>query len=198
MKLYYAPQTRAIRPRWLLEELGEPYDLIKLDIAARDQKKPEHLALHPLGKVPVLVDGDVTMIESLAICLYLADKYLDRGLAPPHSAPARPYYYQWCVYSIGTLEPTILATMIARQRGDADAALARVDQGTFGEAVAVIENALANRRYLLGDKFTAADIMVGSIFGWGAGMGLFQPSETIGRYMGTLSGRPAFQKVMAD
>ena len=75
MKLYYAPQTRATRPRWLLEELEVPYELIRISLAQGEQKKPEYLKIHPHGLVPALVDGGVTLFESSAICLYLADKF---------------------------------------------------------------------------------------------------------------------------
>ena len=75
MKLYFAPRTRATRARWLLEELGVPYELVKLDLARQENTTPAYLAVHPLGEVPALVDGEVTLLESLAICLHLADRY---------------------------------------------------------------------------------------------------------------------------
>jgi glutathione S-transferase len=83
MKLYFAPRTRAVRPRWLLEELGVPYELVKLDPSKQENKTPAFLALHPFGEIPVLVDGDVTLFESAAICLYLADRFPEKNLAPP-------------------------------------------------------------------------------------------------------------------
>ena len=81
MKLYFAPRTRAVRARWLLEELGVPYELIKLDLARQENTTPAYLAVHPLGEVPALVDGDVTLLESLAICLHLADRFPEKHLA---------------------------------------------------------------------------------------------------------------------
>ena len=94
MKLYFAPRTRATRPRWMLEELGHPYTIIHVDLDAKENREPGYLRVHPLGRVPVLVDGDVTIFESIAICMYLADKYLERGLAPLVSSPLRgPYFF---------------------------------------------------------------------------------------------------------
>lgn len=102
MKLYYFPTTRAFRPRWLLEEMEVDYDLIK--VTPQISQSPEYLKLHPHRKVPVLIDNDVTMFESAAICTYLADKYIDKQFAPAIDSPARSYYYQWLFYSSLTLE----------------------------------------------------------------------------------------------
>src|SRR5512147_361256 len=105
MKLYYIATTRAVRPRWLLEEMGVPYELIYVTMAMTQQ--PEYRQLHPHGKVPVLVDGDVTIFESAAICAYLADKYPEKGLALLPGTSARGYYYQWLFYASLTLEPPV-------------------------------------------------------------------------------------------
>src|SRR5580700_2709800 len=108
MKLYFAPRTRASRPRWLLEELGVPYELVRLDMAKKEHKEPSYLALHPHGAVPALTDGEVTIFESAAICLYLADKFPEKKLAPPVGSPARGLYYQWIIYGMATMEAPIL------------------------------------------------------------------------------------------
>ena len=80
MKLYYTPRTRSSRPRWMLEELEIPYELVRVDLSAGEHRKPEYLAINPYGAVPALVDGEVKLFESAAICAYLADKHPDRGL----------------------------------------------------------------------------------------------------------------------
>ncbi|WP_017743852.1 glutathione S-transferase family protein [Scytonema hofmannii] len=105
MKLYYIPTTRAVRPRWLLEEMGISYDLVQVNMNMT--KQPEYQKLHPHGKVPVLIDGEVTIFESTAICAYLADKYLTFGFAPSPDSPQRAYYYQWLFYASVTLEPPV-------------------------------------------------------------------------------------------
>ena len=94
MKLYYAPQTRATRPRWMLEEIGAPYELVRLQLSKGEHKQPEYLKIHPHGAVPAYSDGEVTMFESAAICAYLADKFPDKRLAPPLGSPQRGLYYQ--------------------------------------------------------------------------------------------------------
>lgn len=96
MKLYYIATTRAMRPRWLLEEMELAYELIHVTIAMTQQ--PEYRQIHPHGKVPVLVDEDMTIFESAAICAYLADKHPEKGLAPLPGTSARGYYYQWLFY----------------------------------------------------------------------------------------------------
>src|SRR5579859_6645904 len=98
MKLYFAPGTRATRPRWMLEELGIPYEIVTVDLEAKENREPGYLRIHPLGRVPVLVDDEVTVFESIAICMYLAERHSERGLAPPVSSPLRAQYYQWLLF----------------------------------------------------------------------------------------------------
>ncbi|MHC5830283.1 MAG: glutathione S-transferase family protein, partial [Nostoc sp.] len=105
MKLYYIPTTRAVRPRWLLEEMGIAYDLVRVNMTMT--KQSEYKELHPHGKVPVLVDGEVTIFESAAICTYLADKYIEMGFAPPLDSSERADYQQWLFYAAVTLEPPV-------------------------------------------------------------------------------------------
>jgi len=92
LTLYYSPQSRAIRPRWLLEEIGVPYELKRLNLQAGEQKKPGYLKINPNGTVPALVDGDLALFESAAICQYLADKFPEKRLAPPVGTPERGRY----------------------------------------------------------------------------------------------------------
>ncbi|MEZ4302554.1 MAG: glutathione S-transferase N-terminal domain-containing protein, partial [Polyangiaceae bacterium] len=105
MKLYFAPRTRATRPRWLLEQLGEPYELVNVDLEKGEHKQLPYLRIHPLGRVPALVDGDAVIFESIAICMYLADKYPEKKLAPPVGTPERGQYYQWMLFAASELEP---------------------------------------------------------------------------------------------
>ncbi len=108
MQLYFAPRTRASRPRWLLEELEVPYELVKLDLSKQESRTPAYVALHPFGEVPVLVDGDVTLFESSAICLYLADRFPEKRLAPSLGSPDRGPYLQWMLFAEVVLEPVVL------------------------------------------------------------------------------------------
>lgn len=112
LKLYYATQTRAGRARWMLEEIGVPYELIRLDLWAGDQKKPEYLALNPNGTVPTLIDGDLVVFESAAIVEHLADRFPEKHLAPGVGTQARGKYYQWIHYAMSSLEPPAVTVFL--------------------------------------------------------------------------------------
>src|SRR5438105_1904684 len=109
MKLFYVPRTRSSRPRWLLEEMGVPFELVRL--TPPDARKPEHLALHPLGHVPVLQDGDFTLFESAAISLYLAEKFPEKKMLPPPGTRERALVYQWLFYAMTEVEPGCVELM---------------------------------------------------------------------------------------
>jgi glutathione S-transferase len=197
MKLYYSPQSRGIRPRWLLEELGVPYDLVTVDLSKGEQKKPEHLKVHPLGAVPALEDGDLTMFESAAICAYLADKYADKGLAPPVNSPARGLYQQWLFFAMATAEPPVVDVFlhtVMLPEGQRKPEVAEAGKKRWHEVGAVLDRALEGRQFLLGDQFTAADVMIGSITAWGSFMGLLEGHPNLQEYAKRMSSRPAFQR----
>src|SRR4051794_3745039 len=108
LKLYYVPRTRAVRARWMLEELGVPHELHRVDLANGEHRSPEYLArVHPLGHVPVLVDGETAIFESAAIIAYLADRFPEKQLAPAPGSPERGPYYQWMFYAVTELEPHV-------------------------------------------------------------------------------------------
>lgn len=197
MKLYYSPQTRSVRPRWLLEEIGAPYELVTLDMAKGEHKKPEHLKIHPHGAVPALVDGDLVLIESAAICMYLADKYPEKQLAPAVGTPARGTYYQWMVYTMATLEPPVLQVFMNTVfLPEAERSAEAVEKGKtqFKEVARVLENALAGRTFILGEQFSAADVMIGGTLAWAAFMGLLNGHPVLQAYAQRLSERPAFKR----
>lgn len=201
MKLYYCPQTRAVRPRWLLEELGQPYELVRVDLSKGEQKRPEHRKLHPHGAVPALVDGDLTMFESGAICAYLADKFADARLAPPPGTAARGMYYQWMFYAMATMEPPVLDVFMNTVRlPEAERSAAKVEAARqrWHEVAAVLERTLADRTFILGEQFSAADVMVGSIAGWSRLLGLLEGFSTLEAYVKRLIERPAYKRASAD
>ena len=201
MKLYYAPQTRAVRPRWLLEEIGAPYTLVRLDMSKGEHKNPEYVKIHPHGAVPALVDGDVTMFESAAICAYLADKFPEKRLAPPVGSPARASYYQWIIYSMATLEPPVLQVFshtVMLPEAERSAAAVEEGRAKFGQIAAVLTQALEGKSFLLGEQFSAADVMIGSTLVWGQMLGLLNEYPVLAEYVGRLASRPAFQRAQAD
>lgn len=197
MKLYYSPQTRAGRPRWLLEEIGAPYELATLDMSKGEHKAADYMKIHPHGAVPALVDGDLALFESAAICMYLADKYPEKKLAPAVGTPARGLYYQWMLYSMATLEPPVLQIFLNTAmlpEAERSAAVVEKAKAQFADVARVLANALAGRSFILGEQFSAADVMIGSTLGWAGMMGLLGDQPTLQAYVKRLSERPAFQR----
>ncbi|MFI5366901.1 MAG: glutathione S-transferase family protein [Candidatus Binatia bacterium] len=201
MQLYHSFRSRSTRPRWLLEEIGVPYELVRLDRDKGAHKTPEYLKIHPHGVVPALVDGDVTVFESAAICLYLADKFPAAQLAPPPGSAARALYYQWIVYTMATLEPPVLQVFSHTLRlPEAQRSPRAADEGrrTFTEVARVLAASLDGKPYMLGERFSAADVMIGSTLGWCRRIGLLADQPVLDAYVTRLSARPAFQRAQAD
>jgi glutathione S-transferase len=202
LKLYYANPSRAIRPRWLLEEIGAPYELVRLDLAAGEQKRPEYLAINPNGTVPALVDGDLKLFESAAICQYLADKFPEPNLAPALGTPARGLYYQWMHYAMSSIDGPVIGIIhhtSVRPEAERIAAVAEECRHQLEAAARVLEAALAGKTFILGDVFGAADVMIGSGLIWAAMMKVL-PADlpAVSSYAARLAARPAFQRATAD
>jgi glutathione S-transferase len=196
MKLYFAPRTRATRPRWMLEELGVAYELVPVDLAAKENREPGYLRIHPLGEVPALVDGDVTVFESIAICMYLADRFSERGLAPPLSSPLRAPYYQWLLFCASTIESAIGRS--AQHGGDVAEADREKARARFGAAAGVLTRALAAGDYMLGGAFSTADVIVGSNLNWARRVGLLEGHDVLSGYVDRLLARPAARRVFGE
>ena len=160
MKLYFNPRSRAVISKWMLDECGAEYDIVAIDFEKREHKSPEFLRINPAGKLPALVDGESKIFEGVAISLYLADKFPQANLAPKIGAPERGRYLSLMVYSTSQLEPAMGDAMLggqtSPQRGWTD----------FETARNLIESELGDGPYLFGKWFTAADVMIGSLFIW--------------------------------
>ncbi len=196
MKLYFAPRTRATRPRWMLEELSVPHEIVTVDLEAKENQEPGYLRIHPLGRVPALVDGEVTVFESIAICMYLADRYPGSGFAPPVSSPLRPHYYQWLFFCASTIEPAI--GRWSQHGGDvagAERAKARV---RFAEAAEVLTRTLATGGHMLGDGFSTVDVIVASNLNWARRVGLVDERTVLSGYLDRMLARPAARRVFGD
>lgn len=193
--LYYAPHTRAARVAFLLEELGVPYEREVMDLAAGQHRQAAYLAVHPHGFVPALRDGDTVIYETAAICLYLADRYPERGLAPQPGAPERAAYYQWIVYAVATLEPALADIFLEGQKpvGERDEARVREARERFARSAAVLERAL-EAPFLVAGRFGVADVLIGSMLVWGGAMGLLEAHPRLAAYASRISARPAFGK----
>jgi len=206
LKLYHAPQSRSVRPRWMLEEIGVPYELLRLDLRAGDQKKPEYLKLNPNGTVPTLVDGDVVVYESAAIVQHLADRFPEKRLAPAVGTPARGKYYQWVHYTMSAIEPPAVTiflhttgTPLGRPQPERLPQLVPEARAQLASAVKVVDDALAGKAYILGDDFSAADVMIGSTLAWCMVLGMIgDDARNAQAYLARLASRPAFARAQAD
>lgn len=195
--LHHHPQSRAQRIKWLLEETGEPYEIVAHDLAAGSHKRPDFLKLNPDGKLPTLIDrgpdgtADVVVTESAAIVIHVADAYPRAGLAPPPGAPERGPYLTWIVYASAAVEPALSDAMWPR----AEAAPAgATGWPPFEKAITRIHEALTPGPWLLGERFIAADLMVGSLFGWLRGWGKLPEPERFEAYLGRIAERPAHRR----
>jgi len=193
LRLYHAVPSRSMIVRWLLEELGEPYEVELLDLAAGDQRRAEYLAVNPLGRVPALRHGDVVITETAAICLYLADAFPHAGLAVPLDSPLRGPYLRWILFAAASAEPAILWRALG-------AAVAEAPYKPFAEledVVHTLRQTLRGRAYVVDERFSAADVMLGSILFWGTRYGVLPEHPELVAYWEGLEKRPAWQRASA-
>jgi len=191
--LYHAAPSRSSIVRWMLEEIGEPYEIRLLQLKAGDHLKPEYLAVNPMGKVPALAHKGVVITEAAAICCYLADVFFGAGLAPAVSDPRRGPYLKWLFFGPSCLEPALLDKALKREAGPRGA----TGWLSLDETLDLIAAALKPGPFLLGEQFTAADVVIGAGLRWGTLFGLVPSRPDLDDYMARLSERPALQRQMA-
>jgi glutathione S-transferase len=184
---YTNPMSRGRIVRWMLEEIGRPYRTELVDYGRI--KAPEYLAINPMGKVPTLRHGDTVVTECAAICCYLADAFPDTGLAPPPADRLRGPYYRWLFFAAGPLEAAATNKAFGFEVPPDRKAMA--GYGSLADVISTLETALSGREYLAGDRFSAADVYVGSHVGWGMEFGTFEKRPVFERYFERLSRRPA-------
>lgn len=192
--LYHMPQSRSITVLWMLEELGRPYRIEKLDVTRNEQRGAAYLKINPSGKVPAVADGDLLVTERGAIMVYLADRYAPGRLAPRPDEPDRADYLRWMFYAIGVMEPQLSLAMMKTPIAAPPGALA---WGEWDTMIGVLEKAAGSGRYLLGDRFSAADIMVGSFIGWAMQMGLLPKEGAMADYAARTTDRPSWARTLA-
>lgn len=185
---YTNPMSRGRIVRWMLEEIGQPYRTELLDYGTT-MKAPEYLAINPMGKVPALRHGDTVVTESAAICAYLADAFPEAGLAPPPGDTLRGPYYRWLFFVAGPFEAATTNKSLGVQVPHERAPM--VGYGSFAAVMDVVEGAVREREYLIGDKFTAADVYVGSQIGFGLMFGSIDKRPVFEQYWARISARPA-------
>jgi glutathione S-transferase len=198
--LYHHPFSRAAAAVWALEETARPYELHFVDIMKGAQKAPDIVALNPMGKLPILTDGDAVVTENAAIALYLADRYGAGKLSPPLDDPKRATYLRWSLFAPSVIEPGLMARAQKWEFKPSQAGW-----GTYEAMVATMESAIAGRDFVLGDTFSMADVIFGGTIRFMLKFGMLEPSATFKAYADRLGERPALQRadaknaaVMAD
>jgi glutathione S-transferase len=189
--LYHAAPSRSATVRWMLEEIGEPYDIQLLKLSEGDQQKPAYLAVNPQGKVPALKHKGVVITEVAAICAYLADEFPRTKLNIPVGDPRRGVYLQWLFFGPSCLEPAITDRAFPRKEPPRAGAIGYRDIDQLADIVA---KAVAKGPYLMGEQFTAADVVIGSAVRWGTMFKLIPERPEFGPYAARLGQRPALQR----
>lgn len=186
LTLYTNPMSRGRIARWMLEEVGEPYETVVLDYDTT-MKGADFLAINPMGKVPAIRHGDTVVTESAAICAYLADAFAAAGLAPPTTD--RGSYYRWLFFAAGPVEAAVTNKAFGFDAPDKKMSLG---YGSYEDTLAALETALAPGPHICGDRFTAADVAVGSQLGWGMMFGTIDKRPVFENYVARLYARPAY------
>jgi glutathione S-transferase len=193
LTLYYAPQSRSMTALWLLEELGEPYKLEVLHFDDGSMRTPEYLAINSMGKVPAVKYGDAVITEAAAICTYLADEFPKAKLNIAPDDPKRGPYLKWLFFGPSCLEPAVIDKILNRPPGDGGA----IAWGDLDRVLDTLAKALEKSPYLLGDRFTAADLVVGGGLRWGMMRRAIKPRPVFSDYAKRIGERPAAQRAFA-
>ncbi|MEJ7927332.1 glutathione S-transferase family protein [Sphingobium sp. AN641] len=189
LTLYTNPMSRGQIARWMLEEVGQPYETEILDFTA-DMKAPAYLAINPMGKVPAIVHNGAVVTECAAICAYLADAFPAANLAPP--LDARSDYYRWLFFAAGPVESAITNKALGFVVPDGRERMA--GYGTLDDTLNALEQAVSGDGWICGDRFTAADVYVGSQIDWGLAFGTMPARPAFEAYASRLQARPAYQR----
>ncbi|MDS4028352.1 MAG: glutathione S-transferase family protein [Candidatus Contendobacter sp.] len=198
LTVYGCANTRSSRVLWALEEAGAEYEYVAIDLRAGAGWKPEYLALNPGGKVPTLVDGGLVLTESAAICTYIGDRFPASRLTPPVGSPERAHYDQWCYFALSELEQPLwtlakhLFALPERRRVPAVLDTARWE---FAVAVKILALGLGQREFIVGDHFTAADILMAHTLAWASAFKLPLEHDHLVTYTERLLARPAWARV---
>jgi glutathione S-transferase len=191
--LFHAPNSRSYGTLLLLEELGVPYTLRVLNMQAGEQRQPAYLAVNPMGKVPAVLDGDALITEQVAIFLHLADRFPEAGLAPPPGDPLRGPYLRWMVFYASCFEPAVIDRALQREAGRREMS----PYGDFDTMLATVAAQLARGPWLLGERFSAADVLWGGGLTWTTQFGMVPRLPDIAAYCDRCNARPAVARARA-
>jgi glutathione S-transferase len=190
---YYAPRSRSGIVLWMLEELGVPYQTNQLSLKQGTHKSADYLAINPMGKVPAIKHGNTVVTEAAAVCCYLADAFPAAGLAPAIGDPDRGTYLRWLFFSPSCIEPVMADKAFKRPPVPAST----VGYGDFDTVMNVLSQAVSKGDFLLGDRFSAADVVLGSTLRYGMMFGIIPHRPEFDAYAGRLASRPALQRTNA-
>jgi glutathione S-transferase len=194
LTLYHAAPSRSSIVHWMLEEVGEPYDLHLMSLKKGDNRAADYLAVNPMGKVPALKHGDIVITEAAAICAYLADAFPQAKLNVPVGDPRRGPYLKWLFFGPSCIEPAIIDRLFPRT---GDIPRAALGYGDYDTVLDVLSEAVRGGPYLMGEQFTAADVVIGSGLRWGMMFkGLPERPEFVA-YAGRMAERPAAKRATA-
>jgi len=194
LTLYHAAPSRSSITRWMLEEIGEPYDIHLLSLSKGDNRSLEYLAVNPMGKVPALKHGDTVITEGAAICAYLADEFPRAKLNVPIGTPRRGVYLKWLFFGPSCIEAAVIDCASPRKEAPRRAMLG---YGDFDTVMDVTAKAVATGPYLMGEQFTAADVVIGSTLRWGMMFKLLPERPEFMAYVNRFAARPALQRAEA-
>jgi glutathione S-transferase len=194
LTLYHASPSRSSVVLWMLEELGQPYDVKLLKLSEGDNLKADYLAVNPMGKVPALDHKGTIITEVAAICTYLADEIPQAKLSIPIGTPRRGVYLTWLFFGPGCFEPAVIDRAAPRKE---EARRAMLGYGTFDTTMDVVAKAVAKGPWLMGEQFTAADVVIGANIRWGTMFKLIPERPEFTAYAARIAARPAAQRAEA-
>jgi glutathione S-transferase len=194
LTLYHIAPSRSSIALWMLEEIGEPYDIHLLSMKRGTNREPAYLAINPMGKVPALKHGDAIITEVAAVCCYLADAFPKAGLNVPIGHPKRGPYLKWLFFAPGTLEPAVMDRAYPRS---AEAPRAALSYGDFDIAMDAVARAVTPGPFLMGEQFTAADVVIGSNLRWATMFKLIPERKEFTDYVARFVDRPAVKRAQA-
>ena len=195
LTLYHAAPSRSSVALWMLEEIGEPFEVKLLNLNNGENRQPSFLAINPMGKVPSIRHGDTVVTEAAAICAYLADAFPHAGLAPPPTSRERGPYYRWLFFAAGPVEAAVMDKALGFEIPPEREGM--VGYGNIERALAAAEGQLYRSEYIAGDRFTASDVYVGSMIGWGMMFRGVDKRPAFERYWALVSARPAAARAKA-
>ncbi len=194
LTLYHATRSRSAIALWMLEEVGVTYDIKLMKLSEGDNLKPDYLAINPMGKVPALKHGDAVVTEVAAICAYLADAFPANKLSVPVGTPRRGVYLKWLFFGPSVIEPAMTDRAFPRKESPRASAVGWRD---FDTVLDIVAKALTPRPYLMGEQFTAADVVIGSGLRYGMIFKLIPERKEFTDYVARIVARPAAKRAEA-